>query len=299
MICLLAVSLPGHPCSAQDDFFSQATFEYELFREKTMLPVAELDDFYRKKLTELRKEAVTSGKLDYVIELDATMESIDSDVPIAAEQKFEKLRHFHSVYLKNRESRLAEISDALDKLAREYERTIEERIAELTRAEKIDEAIALRKMLESGKLKTVEAAKSRPVLNLENGGFCGVAFGAPEDELIKALEDNGLKVNPASPMSAGGKNYSVSSFGMNFRVDGKGIYHEIYVLGAQAPIQDKIAVKTSRVEDVEEVLDKKAKRDKSSESTGKYTIETKKTEILLLTETPDDPIIKGLMVKAR
>lgn len=142
---------------------------YEESKAELMKPVTELQTMYATKLEELKAEATKAGQLERVLAIKSEADAFRTSETPAAGDDFPKLKDLQTIYRQALPTRLAQAQAALAPLNASYQAQLLELQTELTKQEKLTEALQVKAVLDGladDKAAMAEAKTPEAALNL-------------------------------------------------------------------------------------------------------------------------------------
>ncbi len=176
-----------HPAHSQDADLSLKELRARFDQQRSLLskPITDLYPLYEKQLQTLRETAKSGGNLDQVLMIDEELRGY-RDADYRPEQTFPELQRLRRIYEGERDRRAKEVAEVLPTYLKSYLDQLDKLEKELTRLERLEEALAvrgetekIRRELESGtEMSTTLAAAADPE---EGGSMKGIGFGSHSD----------------------------------------------------------------------------------------------------------------------
>ncbi|MCB1225076.1 MAG: hypothetical protein KDK99_04625 [Verrucomicrobiales bacterium] len=147
VLCLVVVTtLPAQDTATT---LSQLAKVYEESKTELMKPVTDLQTMYAGKLEELKAEATQNGQLNRVLAIKSEADAFRSGETPTIGDDFPKLKNLQSIYRQALPTRLQQATTALAPLTASYETKLKEMQVELTKQEKLTDALQVKAVLDA------------------------------------------------------------------------------------------------------------------------------------------------------
>ena len=178
--------------------FDEIKKEFETEAVALKQPLEKLDQDYVGALKKIQEAAQKNGDLDSMLLIKAEIEGFASG-PVSGFEKSAELSKSRKIYDQAKAKRLAELQQGLSSSVAGYIQKLEVKIAELTKAGKLDEAIAGKK--EQDRMKTLAADPkllASVVLKIDTSRAAAVAAEKPSLAPVGAAESGAISVSTAA-----------------------------------------------------------------------------------------------------